>query len=328
MRLLFLLCLASVVVVSASSDVQAQSPSAPTLDRDRADCEEWDSPRRIEACSRLLGRDELTPEQRFAVHDWRLSARIETRDYAGAIADADRMGQLQPTSVLAMAGRCFTRALAGLELDVADRFCEAAIARSDALSLYAARGLLRLKQNRNQEAWSDFDRVVVGDSGTSEQPLYGRGIAALRLGRIAEGRNDIAAAVIINTGVAALFENWGVRPPAADGSPVAPAPASRPAAPPAVDAVLWLRQPVPEYPDRALRLEVEGDVYLTCGLWPSGHLRGCEVVREPLPQGDPERGYGFGRAAIRAAEDMGRLDMTAFETPPERITFMIAFRLD
>jgi protein TonB len=57
----------------------------------------------------------------------------------------------------------------------------------------------------------------------------------------------------------------------------------------------WARQPVPEYPDRALEREIEGSAELSCTVNPNGSVSGCSVVSE-----NPA-GAGFGRAALSAA---------------------------
>lgn len=306
----------------APSEIRAQSRSTEDPTRDLANCFASNTPGRAEACSRLLARDEFNANARFGLYEQRMAARLDAGDFAGAISDSDRRSELQPSSRLVMVEGCFLRAIAGLELDAADRLCEAALAEPTAIPIYSVRGVLRLKQNRNREAWTDFDRVVAHDQGASAQPLYGRGIAALRLGRVSEGQDDLAAAERINPGIAAQFASWGVR------SPLLPVTSSRPSAPPpAVDPVTWLTAPVPEYPERALRLEVEGDVYLTCNVLPTGRLNGCIVVSEPLTPLPANEDYGFGQQAIRAAQRMAVLDMTAPDRPAGPVTFQISFRI-
>ncbi len=66
-------------------------------------------------------------------------------------------------------------------------------------------GALALQLGRNQEAWDAYNNAVAsaqangGRTGINTgEALFGRGVAALRLGRTAEGRADIAEANEIN----------------------------------------------------------------------------------------------------------------------------------
>ena len=53
--------------------------------------------------------------------------------------------------------------------------------------------------------------ALVRDQGNAHY-LYGRGIAALRLGRTQEGQADLAAARAADSAVAASYESYGVTP--------------------------------------------------------------------------------------------------------------------
>lgn len=129
-------------------------------------------------------------------------------NYAGAIADYDqamRLGQRQsargsmravgPSESLInpriYGARCEARAAAGIEMNVAETACRIAV-RNAASSAFS-RGFLRFKQGRYNEAWADFN-TAYEDNDTNGFPLYGRGVAAIRLGRVAEGEADIARA--------------------------------------------------------------------------------------------------------------------------------------
>lgn len=82
---------------------------------------------------------------------------------------------------------------------------------------------------------------------------------------------------------------------------------------------LRLGQPL-EYPARALRQDLSGDVVLNCAVLEEGLLDGCAVVSEsPF-------GAGFGPAAIRAANG-GRLGEGAANPPSGgRVSFRLRFR--
>lgn len=205
MRNLILAILVSAAALGAPS-ARAQSPEVVEGCRDHL------NPDRVAACTRLIDGGNLDDGQLAQALNWRLAARIDAKDYVGAIVDADRYAILQPDTVLSHVMRCMTRAFAGRELEVADRACEAALALSKDPALYTARGFLRLKQGRNAEAWFDFDQAL--REGAADQPLYGLGIASLRLGRTPEGQADLVAALQIEPGVAQTFADWGIRPPA------------------------------------------------------------------------------------------------------------------
>jgi tetratricopeptide (TPR) repeat protein len=109
-------------------------------------------------------------------------------------------------------GLCWALAMLGEELDKARAACDASLrARPDHPPTLDSRGLVSLKQGRNQDAWNDYD------AATRLQPdgpswLYGRGIAALRLGRTEEGRADIARAEALNAAVTQFYADFGIRP--------------------------------------------------------------------------------------------------------------------
>ena len=73
-----------------------------------------------------------------------------------------------------------------------------------------SRGLVGLKQHRYQDAWNDYDAATRLGAGPSW--VFGRGVAALRLGRTAEGQADIARAEAMNSGVRQFYADFGIRP--------------------------------------------------------------------------------------------------------------------
>lgn len=72
------------------------------------------------------------------------------------------------------------------------------------------RGFANLLLSNWPEAWSDYDAAQVGT--VRFEARYGRGIAALRIGRLSEGNEDIAAALAAKPDVAQKFTNAGLRP--------------------------------------------------------------------------------------------------------------------
>lgn len=200
--------------LTAAAGLALALPGTATAQDAWTRCGDYQATDREAACSQLIDSGRLDDLDLLSVYEWRISARIERKDYEGATADADRLSALAPDSAAGHAIRCITRAMWGRDLDVANQACAEALRQSDFVAFRTAQGLLRLRQGRDHEAWVDFDISVRDGDQQSEQPLYGRGIAALRIGRVAEGRADIAAALAINVGVAQTFADWGILPPA------------------------------------------------------------------------------------------------------------------
>jgi len=128
-----------------------------------------------------------------------------------AIALADRASALHPDSPAFANQRCWTRAIAGRELDIALEACNGALSQGERAAVLDSRALVYLKTGRFQEAWNDYD-TAVGMSPLSPQFLFGRGIAALRLGRESEGRADLTRAGIMEGGIALDYAAKGIVP--------------------------------------------------------------------------------------------------------------------
>jgi Flp pilus assembly protein TadD len=66
-----------------------------------------------------------------------------------------------------------------------------------------------LKQEEFDKALADYDAAHQAKPEDASF-LYGRGIAALRLGRKAEGNADIAAAMMLDRKISETFSSYGV----------------------------------------------------------------------------------------------------------------------
>ncbi|GAM98400.1 hypothetical protein U91I_02033 [alpha proteobacterium U9-1i] len=134
------------------------------------------------------------------------------RDPIRAIADFDQAVSLAPNDPAYRNSACWARAVAERELEVARAHCDAAITAEPANADYLdSRGLLNLRENRNQEAWNDFDAAVRA-SDTHAHARYGRGVAAARLGRAAESAADLAAARAMDREMTRTWEEYGLTP--------------------------------------------------------------------------------------------------------------------
>ena len=123
-------------------------------------------------------------------------------------ADA-RVGQ-------ALSERCAARALLGQDLPKALDDCSAALKRVDTKAvdnapMFSNRGLVRLRLGNYDKAIADYDAALRLRPGAGEA-LFGRGIAELRMGKDAEGRRDLAAALVSHPRIDEEFGRYGIVP--------------------------------------------------------------------------------------------------------------------
>lgn len=137
-------------------------------------------------------------------------------DNAKALVDYDAAIKLSPKPDAARAdllnGACFARAVLNKELDRARKECDEAIRISATQApFHDSRALVAFRQKRNQDAWNDWNAAIKLDAKAPGY-LYGRGVAALKLGRKAEGDVDIGKAKQVKAGVVAEYAGYGVAP--------------------------------------------------------------------------------------------------------------------
>jgi tetratricopeptide (TPR) repeat protein len=138
-------------------------------------------------------------------------AYAEKGDVNEAIKDFDRAIELSPKSAENFYARCWVRAVAGTDLKLARADCDAALSLVNEPHALSGRGLVGLKEGHFDKAWADYDAAVRAKPETAIY-LYGRGIAASRLGRTAEGNADLAAAIKLDGKIAETYARYGVRP--------------------------------------------------------------------------------------------------------------------
>lgn len=108
--------------------------------------------------------------------------------------------------------QCFERAAAASDLEIGRMICDAGLRREPQNGrLRGVRGLVNLQTSRFQDAWADFDAAATINPN-SPIWVFGRGVAALRLGRTAEGQADLARARQMDARVDQVFSQWRVRP--------------------------------------------------------------------------------------------------------------------
>jgi tetratricopeptide (TPR) repeat protein/predicted aspartyl protease len=140
----------------------------------------------------------------------RLSAVIEQFDlWIAAHGDDERIP-------FAQNGRCRARALAGSDLPLALKDCNAALKRAGkGTTLYArvadSRGLVFLRLGEYAKSVADYD-ASIAIAPKSAWGWYGRGIDKLRQHQTAAGDADIAQAKSLSPKIAEKFTRYGIVP--------------------------------------------------------------------------------------------------------------------
>ena len=134
------------------------------------------------------------------------------KDYPRSVADFRASLRIEP-SPERWDGLCWTLALEGRDLAAARTACDSGLAiEANHASLLDSRALVGLKQRRFQDAWNDYDAAARADRNGQARYIYGRGLAAIGLGRTADGEADLARAKKLQPRVGELFRDLGVGP--------------------------------------------------------------------------------------------------------------------
>lgn len=165
--------------------------------------------KRVDACTTAINGKVEGFEMVLAL--WARSiSRLEDGDVDGAIEDADRAADLHGQDYSVQNARCWARAVGNIELNVARQACTLAIRLAPGeASVYDSRGLVGLRQENWNDAWSDYDDAL-SLSPDFASALYGRGLAALGLGRIDDGEDDIAYALDLDPSIGEEYESFGI----------------------------------------------------------------------------------------------------------------------
>lgn len=135
--------------------------------------------------------------------------------YAKAITGYDRWiaaYSRNPVAPEALAGRCRARALAGAQLDLAQKDCDGALRgrRTDA-QLLASRSLAHLVRRELDQAIADADAALK----TGDRPFWAfesRGLAEIGKGLESDGAADLAAAAAVDSRQAERLRKLDVAP--------------------------------------------------------------------------------------------------------------------
>jgi len=124
--------------------------------------------------------------------------------------DSHNRDEIQMTR--ALNSRCWARALAGQELDLALTDCNNALRRSpNAAAILDSRGLVYLRQGNYDRAIADYDAALRLQPKIAWS-LYGRGLSRLKKGQTAAGQADIAAATALLPKIAENAARHGISP--------------------------------------------------------------------------------------------------------------------
>jgi tetratricopeptide (TPR) repeat protein len=201
----------ALVSLAAPLDTNAQTSApqwAQCLNRDNAYARDL----QIGGCTAVIRSGQETQDKLALAFGQRGRAYSAQKEYANAIADFDQAGQLAPNDHIWQNSRCWWRAVANRELDVARAACDTALTLAPGnAAARDSRGLVGLRQGRFLDSWDDYDAAV---RSTTANPwaLFGRGVAALALGRSQEGQADIARATQLDAKIAQSYASFGVTP--------------------------------------------------------------------------------------------------------------------
>lgn len=156
----------------------------------------------------------LRPNMPLAIE--RREAALREREQDGfddGSNDLDLLTQMlaaDPNNAALWNNRCWTRAVAGEELEFALADCNEAIRLQPR---YAAaldsRGLVHIKREEYLEAIADYNAALAIEPNYGHY-LYGRGIARQRLGQTAAAQADFEAAQRADPGIVARYATYGV----------------------------------------------------------------------------------------------------------------------
>jgi len=131
---------------------------------------------------------------------------------AVAVSVLDSALAKAPDSAALLNSRCWTRALIGRELDLAEKDCDAALQRQPKFAAAIdSRAFVSLRQGRYADAIARYDAALAlrPDYAAS---LYGRGMAKLKAGDLAGGQADISQAKAKSPKVEGVYALSGLSP--------------------------------------------------------------------------------------------------------------------
>lgn len=135
----------------------------------------------------------------------RASAYREEGKYRLAIDGFSDAIRLDPAGGRLWNGRCWTRAVAGVELQDGLSDCQKALQLEPRNpNILDSEGFILLRLKNDGAALRAYKAALLLDPRMASS-LFGRGVALFRLGRVVEARRDIQAAQLLDPEVAAPF---------------------------------------------------------------------------------------------------------------------------
>lgn len=146
------------------------------------------------------------------LYSWWVRAQIyqDQRNYKSAIADYDHLMTVDGESAALRNNRCFVRAIAGTDLDMALADCNRSLVLADNPLTLDSRGLVYFRMGQYDLAIADLDTAIA--KGRNAPSLYIRGLAKRKRGDTAGGDADIDLAKKLDPVVAETYAVYGVKP--------------------------------------------------------------------------------------------------------------------
>ena len=140
---------------------------------------------------------------------------FNVQQYSRALAEADKALAVKSDDPETLNNRCWTRAVANLELDRALADCQRSlqVRPGDAATLDSL-AFVHFRMGQFSLAITGYGAALATNPKQAPS-LYMRGVARLRAGDADAGRADIDAAEQMDNSVAGQFASYGVTPPAA-----------------------------------------------------------------------------------------------------------------
>jgi tetratricopeptide (TPR) repeat protein len=140
----------------------------------------------------------------------RAEARVVAKDYAGALGDYGDALKLKADDPETLNARCFTRAIANIDLDQALADCNAALGQKPHEAAYLdSRGFTYFRKGAMDKALADLD-AALSYAPNQAPTLYVKGLIEQRSGEAAQAKADIAAANTVDPTVATTYAGYGV----------------------------------------------------------------------------------------------------------------------
>jgi tetratricopeptide (TPR) repeat protein len=219
MRLLILYAFAVLTVPAFGSSAAAQIGDDQSARCNDVYSNTYSLDDQIAGCNAVIASGRLSGHELGTAYSNRGFVYVEKHDFDRAISDFDEAIHVYP-------GVADNYLYRGTVYMNKEDYAHAIVDFGEAIRLdprniiaYSNRGLIDLKQNRFQAAWNDYNAAAELISAARDFPqdvaaiaLYGRGMAALRLGRTASAHADIAKAESIDGRIAGGFAKLGIEP--------------------------------------------------------------------------------------------------------------------